>query len=128
MISAPKKTAGHRGASMTSIPPPGHKRRRAAGFSMRSLANHLDLPYGLIRRAVANGEITAITFGGHQRIPPSEAIRIAEMFGLSGKQDGNSNGIDNEDKEQKRSISYRVSWRVGDSSNGISPSGISEFR
>jgi hypothetical protein len=88
------------------IPPPGQRQRRqGAGFSIRKFAEHLDLPYGQVRKAVKNGEITIISFGGVRRIPPSEAERIRQLFGLKAPGDndkGKSNGIDHQDQKQER--------------------------
>jgi hypothetical protein len=85
----------------------GKKRRRqGAGFSMRSFSEHLDLPIGQVRRAVKNGEIVTVRFAGQDRIPPSEAERIKQLFGLKGCDPGVtkgiSNGFDHEDSKQER--------------------------
>lgn len=74
---------------------------------MRSLAEHLDLPIGFVRRAVENGDITVIPFAGQKVIPPSEAERISELFGLKARDPGaikgnGQHGLDHKDQEQER--------------------------
>lgn len=62
----------------------GDKRRHRAdaGFTIPTFAKHFGLPVGQVRRAVARKEIQTVTFAGLARITPSEARRVAELFGL----------------------------------------------
>lgn len=54
----------------------------SAGFTIPAFAKHFGLPVGQVRRAVARKEIQTVTFAGLARITPSEARRVAELFGL----------------------------------------------
>jgi hypothetical protein len=84
----------------TMIPTP-QKRRRCPGFTIPTFAETFNLPVGMVRRAVKNGEITTVNFGGRNLISPSEARRICELFELRPK-DGESHGEYYEDSEQGR--------------------------
>jgi hypothetical protein len=82
------------------------RRRHGAGFTIPSFAEHYDLPVGQVRRAVARGDIKTVPFAGLERITPSEAERIAELFGLKSRDDPNNNetresrdGVDHKDTE-----------------------------
>jgi hypothetical protein len=45
------------------------------------------LPVGKVRRAVKCHEIETVTFAGLERITPSEARRVAKLFGLKPSED-----------------------------------------
>ena len=59
------------------------RHRPGAGFTIPAFAAHFGLPVGQVRRAVANGEIKTVPFAGLPRIPPAEATRVSELFGLT---------------------------------------------
>lgn len=48
----------------TTVRPGQRQRRQGAGFSMRGFAEHLNLPYGQVRKAVKLGQIAIVDFGG----------------------------------------------------------------
>ena len=52
-----------------------------AGYSIPAGAAELKMPEGLIRRAVANGEIETVEFAGLLRITPREIERLRQLFG-----------------------------------------------
>jgi hypothetical protein len=66
----------------TVKPQPKKKRRQEPGFTIPAFAERFNLPVGMIRRAVKNGEIITVSFAGLSRIPPSEAERIKTLFDL----------------------------------------------
>jgi hypothetical protein len=80
------------------------RHRQGAGFTLPSFAEHYGLSLNQVRLAVKRGEIKTVEFAGLQRIPPSEAERIARLFDLSPVVDegeGN-NGVDHQTKERRR--------------------------
>jgi hypothetical protein len=52
-----------------------------AGYSIPAGAAELKMPEGLMRRAVANGEVEVVDFAGLRRIPPREIERLRKLFG-----------------------------------------------
>jgi hypothetical protein len=67
------------------------RRRSGPGFTLPGFAEYCGLPIGTIRRAVKNGEITTVAFGGRNLTPPSEAERICQLFSLKAR-DGPESG------------------------------------
>ncbi|MCS3479295.1 hypothetical protein M2212_006141 [Bradyrhizobium elkanii] len=65
--------------------PQKRRRRPGPGFTLPGFAEHYGLPIGMIRRAVKNGEITTVAFGGRNLITPSEAERICQLFSLKAR-------------------------------------------
>jgi len=65
------------------------KRRRHAdaGFTLPAFSRHYGLSIGKVRRAVKRGEIKTVQFAGRERITPAEARRVAELFGLTERDD-----------------------------------------
>lgn len=55
------------------------------GYSIPAAAVELNVPEGTVRRAVKNGEIAVVPFGGLDRIPPREIERIRGVFDLANK-------------------------------------------
>ena len=64
-----------------------HRHSPGAGFTIPTFAKHYGLPVGQVRRAVKRKEIVTVTFAGLERITPSEARRVAELFGLKPRED-----------------------------------------
>jgi hypothetical protein len=52
-----------------------------AGFSIPAGAAELNMPEGVLRRAVEKGEVEFVEFGGLRRIPPREIDRLRQLFG-----------------------------------------------
>jgi hypothetical protein len=50
------------------------------GFTIPGFAEELEVPEGMVRRAVKNGEVETVWFGGLQRIPPREVERLRSLF------------------------------------------------
>jgi hypothetical protein len=50
------------------------------GFTIPGFAQELEVPEGMVRRAVENGEVEFVWFGGLRRIPPREADRLRSLF------------------------------------------------
>ena len=50
------------------------------GFTIPGFADELEVPEGMVRRAVRNGEVEVVRFGGLQRIPPREDERLRLLF------------------------------------------------
>ncbi|MCD9821147.1 hypothetical protein [Bradyrhizobium japonicum] len=70
--------------------PPEIKKRRhrqGAGFTIPGFAEHYNLPVSQVRLAVKRREINTVTWAGLERIPPAEAERVAELFGLRPRDD-----------------------------------------
>jgi hypothetical protein len=61
--------------------------RSGAGFTIPAFAKRFGLPVGQVRRAVRDGTIKTVPWAGLPRITPSEAERIAELFGLTPRDD-----------------------------------------
>jgi hypothetical protein len=62
---------------------PAKKRRRSGpGFTLPGFSEKFNIPIGTVRRAVRDGQIATIAFGGRNLITPSEAERIAALFDL----------------------------------------------
>lgn len=86
---------------MTTNPAPRKRRHRSGpGFTLPGFSEKYDIPIGTVRRAVRDGQIMTVTFGGRNLITPAEAERIAAMFNLKARE-GND-GMDHEDKDQER--------------------------
>lgn len=51
-----------------------------AGYSIPAAANELEIPEGVLRRAVKAGEVETIPFAGLERIPPREIDRLRGIF------------------------------------------------
>lgn len=64
-----------------------HSRRANAGFTIPAFARRYGLSVGKVRRAVKREEIKTVTFAGLERITPAEAQRVAELFGLTERDD-----------------------------------------
>lgn len=64
------------------------RRRRGAGFTIPTFAEHYNLSVSQVRHAVRRGEIKTISFAGLERITPAEAERVAELFGLKPRENG----------------------------------------
>ncbi|RWH76855.1 MAG: hypothetical protein EOQ86_19700 [Mesorhizobium sp.] len=56
------------------------------------VAKEDDIPYGRLRRAINNGEVKTIVFGGVELIPPAERQRVRELLGIEPERDGMSEG------------------------------------
>jgi excisionase family DNA binding protein len=50
------------------------------GFTIPGFAEEVDVPEGMVRRAVENGEVEFVWFGGLRRIPPREVERLRALF------------------------------------------------
>jgi excisionase family DNA binding protein len=50
------------------------------GYTIPGAAEELEVPEGTVRRAVKNGEIEVVPFGGLPRIPPREIERLRNLF------------------------------------------------
>jgi hypothetical protein len=69
----------------TNATPQKRRRRSGPGFTLPAFAEHYSIPIGTVRRAVKNGEITTVAFGGRNLITPSEAERICQLFSLKAR-------------------------------------------
>ena len=50
------------------------------GFTIPAFAEELGVPEGTVRRAVKNGELATVMFGGLHLIPPREVERLRGLF------------------------------------------------
>ena len=53
------------------------------GFTIPGFAEEVGVPDGMVRRAVENGEVEFVWFGGLRRIPPREVERLRAFFKIS---------------------------------------------
>ena len=83
---------------MSINPAPQKRRRSGPGFTLPAFSEEFNIPIGTVRRAVRDGQITTVAFGGRNLITPAEAERIAALFGLRSKE-GNGHGINHEGEE-----------------------------
>ena len=56
--------------------------RLDAGYTIPAFAEQYGISVNRVRRAISLGEIKTEMFAGRPRITPSEARRVAELFGL----------------------------------------------
>ena len=59
---------------------PSGRHIRHLGFTIPAFAEELEVPEGTVRRAVKNGEVEVVWFGGLPRIPPREVERLRSLF------------------------------------------------
>jgi hypothetical protein len=52
-----------------------------AGYSIPAGAVELDIPEGVLRRAVEKGQVEYVDFAGLRRIPPREIDRLRGLLG-----------------------------------------------
>ena len=52
------------------------------GYTIPAFAERYGIHVKRVRRAISLGEIRTVTFSGRPRITPTEAKRVAELFGL----------------------------------------------
>jgi hypothetical protein len=59
---------------------PSGRHIRHLGFTIPAFAEEMNVPEGVIRRAVKRGDIETVSFAGLPRIPPREAERLRDLF------------------------------------------------
>jgi hypothetical protein len=59
---------------------PSGRHIRHLGFTIPAFAEEMNVPEGVIRRAVEKGQVEVVLFAGLRRIPPREVERLRSLF------------------------------------------------
>lgn len=65
-----------------TTPTEDSRHRPGAGYTIPKFAKHYGIPESQVRRSVRDGTIKTVPWAGLLRIPPSEAERVSELWGL----------------------------------------------